>query len=638
MPRPSDYTPTRRYLMQAVMMLVLGATIGLAAWVSAVARRASQVELSAQGHAAGDVTVRLPVRWRVRGVGSDPRVIVHAAEVTRDGGGRDGGGRHLRVYIEQLDAPLSPTQYLARNFDAQLYAEDGEVGFAGDAAEAIEIAGQTGILIGSTFSDDRTDAAALEAYACVVLPSRRALVVHLTGPGHFDAKAVATVKQLCGGVVVAKEPPTAGPGDGVTLAEGIRVVAPRQFVPVHEADANRTGRLFWPANLKGMDDADAVEEAWTTIEAVGCLSPSFDEADAAQRERAKAAMTTLLLARDAGTWRSATVEPAGKNVWRADAPRPQGPQSLPAPARAYLTTDPSGRALLTIFRGGMNAGDFDAAWNELSASVKFLPAADTANLEDAGAAEVGRLRRAGYEKLLADRDVEWWLWADGSQRPHVGWSHWNFPLSGLVGKFDLVGKFETRLRRSAAGAVTQAVCDFSYRDAVPHYKSAVTRTESPAPRDGGPPQQYRQTTALAGVDLTFTMKVPANPSPAQWKALPLPGQFVPGPLLPLVMGQLKDDPMLLRTDGFPRYEALGAPDPLGVIIRPDPTSTRKAAGEDQPMRCLSVQVNGSGVTSRWFFRKTGELEVVEWPGGLQMIRSDQPTIGFNFAKDSLLAP
>ena len=59
----------------------------------------------------------------------------------------------------------------------------------------------------------------------------------------------------------------------------------------------------------------------------------------------------------------------------------------------------------------------------MSAKVKFLPAADSSQLEDAGAAEAARLMRdANFDKLLDDRDDQWFQWLDASERPHLGWS------------------------------------------------------------------------------------------------------------------------------------------------------------------------------------------------------------------------
>ena len=56
------------------------------------------------------------------------------------------------------------------------------------------------------------------------------------------------------------------------------------------------------------------------------------------------------------------------------------------------------------------------------------------------------------------------------------------------------------------------------------------------------------------------------------------------------------------------------------------------------MRCVSAQVNGSGQLSRWFFRQSGELECVEFPGGVQRVPADQNTIGFDFGKGGPMAP
>src|SRR5206468_2525652 len=106
-------------------------------------------------------------------------------------------------------------------------------------------------------------------------------------------------------------------------------------------------------------------------------------------------------------------------------------------------------------------------------------------------------------------------------------------------------------------------------------------------------------------------------------------QFVPGALLPLVMGKLKlsGGPMLLRTESFLGCEALGLPEPLTILIRPDESATtRKAEGESQPMRCVTAEVNGTGTVTRWYFRQSGELEYVQFPGGVQRAAAEENTV------------
>src|SRR5205814_8577075 len=61
---------------------------------------------------SGNVSVRLPARWRARLRGdADPRVIAQAAE---NAPGEP--GRMIQVLADRVDHPLSPLQYLCENF------------------------------------------------------------------------------------------------------------------------------------------------------------------------------------------------------------------------------------------------------------------------------------------------------------------------------------------------------------------------------------------------------------------------------------------------------------------------------------------------------------------------------------------
>jgi hypothetical protein len=304
-------------------------------------------------------------------------------------------------------------------------------------------------------------------------------------------------------------------------------------------------------------------------------------------------------------------------------------------------THPSGRALLAIIRGGIGQDDFDGPWREIAPTIQFLPAADVASLEDVGTAEASRLRRAGYEKLLADRDLAWWLWT--SHDAYVGWSSIDFPGRGGA----LAGKKQAHIRLSIGERVSHVTHDFSYDDESPQYTSTVAREQA----DPDTRVKTVQKTTLAAGKLSMSFQSGDRDEVQLWNAESAPPQFVPGALLPLVLGQLSRDPMLLVTDSFPGREGIGPPRPLTLIIRPgdDATATTAmtattattraaAAGESTPMRSVTVQVNGTGSISRWYFRNTGELERVDWSGGVQQLASDENAVKHNFPKGDPLAP
>src|SRR5947208_2927697 len=103
MPRPGEYTPARRNLMQAILWVILSVTIALAAMVTRSQRQAEHVEL-ADEITSGNVSVRVPARWRAGPRGdADPRIIAQAAEAPPGE-----PGRTIRVLSDRIDQPMSP--------------------------------------------------------------------------------------------------------------------------------------------------------------------------------------------------------------------------------------------------------------------------------------------------------------------------------------------------------------------------------------------------------------------------------------------------------------------------------------------------------------------------------------------------
>ena len=634
--------------MQAIMWGLLGCTIALAAVVTHTQRNAGEVKLSSQTITSGNVSVRLPEKWRAKPRSDDDaRLIAQAAESSTEG-----PGRSIRIYTERIDRPMSPQAYLTDRFGISV-PDLGEADESDGASVApMPIGDNPGIAVTVVRAMPGVRLRGMggemllkkDVYACAVTPALQAIVVHLSGEGTPpDYTDQAVVRQIAAAINVAS-PPDFDPADViVTLPEGIELSPPTKFRPVVQNDANRTDRLLWRQIAPGeVERAQLFEQNWCAIEVVGCLFPRLDAKDPKRQERATSALITMLLVRDQ-RWRDAKVTAidnnGGAGGWQADAPvdlsaRVGGVTGGGDPQqrflwRAYLLPDASGRALLAVFTGGFD-GDgvaIEHAWKELSAKVKFLPTSDVAQLEDAGAAEASRLKKQDLDKLLEARDEQWWLWTNNTDHPHLGWSHLDWEPKSLE------AREETRLRTTGGGEVTRIQSHWTIKPDGQQYHADVTRTDM----RGQESDVLRQVTMLRGSQLSISVQS-HSATIAQWK-MPAPAPFIPGPLLAQVMGGLADGPMLLRTDSWiDDAAAIGPLEPLSLVVRTVPNTSRKAEGEDKPMRCLSVQVNGSGRVSRWFFRKGGELETVELPGGVQRSGSELDTIRFDFGHDSQMTP
>jgi hypothetical protein len=267
-------------------------------------------------------------------------------------------------------------------------------------------------------------------------------------------------------------------------------------------------------------------------------------------------------------------------------------------------------------------------WKELEATVRFLPASDIGQLESIGSTEAARLLgNADFAKLVGDRDEQWWLCTGPGNRPHLGWSNLQWRPGAK-----LAAKVETRLRSFGGDVITRTVSEWSIGDHARSYNTHVTRTESRVHQ----PHTFSQAVNLQRGQLSIAVR--ADTSDAMEFKMRAPPQYIPAGVLPMLIGQLDPGPLLIKTDSFMECEAVGAPEPLSVIIRPGINSTRIAEGEDKPMRCVTAEVNGSGRVSRWYFNSAGGLELIELAGGVTVTPSDADAIKFAFGKGGPMTP
>jgi hypothetical protein len=76
MPRPPDESRIRRFMMQIIMWVILGATIGLAALVDRHLGNRLDVRLGEPRELPG-LTVRLPLGWETEDTSDDPQTLVY---------------------------------------------------------------------------------------------------------------------------------------------------------------------------------------------------------------------------------------------------------------------------------------------------------------------------------------------------------------------------------------------------------------------------------------------------------------------------------------------------------------------------------------------------------------------------------
>jgi hypothetical protein len=621
MARSWHYPRWRRYVMQATLWLVLAATLGLAAVVNHHKRRQLYIALG-QPIVRGDLTVSLPLNWQALANDPDERVVARAVERG------PAGGRLVSISRHPLPSLVSPLEHLIRTTATRGIGLLVSQKNSPTRTQPILLGGWPGVMVqadapmplgAAPRGEARTRK---EIYACTVVPSGQAIVIRLESGDVAEAADLALVRELAAAVKIGRQPALGRPGETLVLSDGIRVSGPSGLAPVVADDPlSLEGRLWSVGN------ADA---PWLAVTLVPCLLIG-DEPD-------EQAVQALLATRDPH-FRGAAIQVQGPRSWRIE------PASAPGegifPPRLYVLAEERSdgalaggprRALLAAFRGDAFADSgHDAIWSEIAASVRFTGEPRLGAMLQAGTDEVARLASAPLSQLLpSPQGEEWWLWYNSAEKTYAGWTHALWTPSG--------GSRSTRWR--GAGGELMRVDD-EWSGDLGNYRCLSESAEAAPPLpvggvvQGGPASAQRQVAGLKDRQLSVE-RLGASALPLWTRAAP--PQYLPGGWLPLLLGRLStQQPLILRTDGAMALPGINPRDPLTLLIRPV-SSAAKASADGAPLRELLVRVNGTGQLSRWLIREDGTIDSVEFAGGIQRLRKDEPMIEFIFRSDLALAP
>jgi hypothetical protein len=461
--------------------------------------------------------------------------------------------------------------------------------------------------------------------------------VKLEGDRPAELSDVEIVKQLAGAMEVGAQPTMGQAGEILSLEGNVRVAAPEGFRPVYDNDPNLVRRRLWP-------DGDATK--WMAAELIPCLLAP-ENGDEAVAIRAQAALHDPSL-------RDAAVTPDGPRRWRITPPAGTAAAAATRSPRGYFLADDladagalSGgprRALMAFFYGAAAAAAssdsaspgapdaIDGAWAEVARSVSFVGKTDVGSLLDAGRDEVERLRKLGLPSLLPARGDQWWLWSDDSDRNNIGWTHatWTVNRRGDPTTPDTSGGVsETVFVEPGAGlgaAAGRFRSNTTWTGELRRYDADATLTPSAA---SGEPMRRRATL----INNTLTIRLYSRTRTVDDGSGPAPAQFVSGAWLPLLIGKLANQPMILKSDAFLAREPIGAPRPVVLLVQPVTEQPPPTDAESNALRCLSVRVNGSGESSRWYVGPNGEIHHVSFARGVRRTPSDDKTISFTFGAD-----
>jgi hypothetical protein len=334
-------------------------------------------------------------------------------------------------------------------------------------------------------------------------------------------------------------------------------------------------------------------------------------------------------------WRSGPVRRLGPRTWVVDRTVPPASDVGGGgfPARAYLSANTDGRAVLVVMRGGPRDGRlFVAAWQAIAASVEFGGGAkDRSSRLATGAEAAGRVRGGRLEELLprdaasADHGAEdWYLWDAWANAGSEWWSGLTWQARLKDGAWEsLAGKRETQpvgpyLADGRVEQTWQAAADLSTYQAT---TSREVARGGPAGVGGGggalrARPRFEQRVSVEHGRMTLAVDVGTSlPDVAA------PPQYVPGAVVPLVMRELAERPALIRTESFVGLETVAPGGLLTLFVTRLADAPPRYDEAGGLMECVTVGVNGTGVVSRWYYQAGDEpgshvLRFIDFAGGV----------------------
>ncbi len=395
----------RRIWLQVVLVGVLVGTGALAALVNYGIARAHRATLAPE-RKFGDLHLSLPEKWKVTVDDDGGALIVRAAEP-----GETPFTRQLLILRQRSSEFISPMEYLERlgAWTPPATTTDGASGLS-----PIEIAGRPGVFMQRAprrlAGGDSVQPKLIQA--CVVLPSRTAILIRLESLDEINpadeqlvreiaasvrldsATSIANISNTGSEVLPVSRP--GGAGGSMMLDGGIQVAVPSGFVLENEPDPDRISRV-----MLYTDPACH----WVSIELVPFLLES-DQPD----------VLLGIVALHGQRWLGAHLTSLGTRQWRIDPAIPGEPtkakatsgdgkaappgdvdhgvmgtntapkgDSAPAsgeddaaylehryPARAFIIAGDRGQAILAIMHGGpVQPGMLNDAWQSIARSVRF---------------------------------------------------------------------------------------------------------------------------------------------------------------------------------------------------------------------------------------------------------------------------
>ncbi|MDP9174727.1 MAG: hypothetical protein M3O30_12790 [Planctomycetota bacterium] len=587
----SWYFPRWRYVvMQCIMWIALGATLGLAGYLDHRIRSALYVSLG-NPIVDGPITVQLPVGWKLSNRLGEGGASIHVAVEPNSL-----SSRTLTVIRHRVSRLMSPVEYM--HLSGLLVGVQQET-----PPDPFMIDGWPGQLVGwltpQIFAGKPSQ---IEVAACgVVLPDRDVVIIRFQRQGMLDSSDTRLLRQISQSVHVSGMDPV--PDSSCSWPDGTTVSAPANFVVYPKQDLLRNDRMMV---------SESPEGDWVSARFVPLLL-SADQTPSSLRQMIAAdAQLDSRDTLDSQQWLSAEVIADGTdNRWRIE---PQEVANVLLRRRAYVVSGPGSRAMLVILTVVYSRNDdtLDQTWNQFVDRIHF---GDKAELRGQlrGGAEV-----ATSQMPKLPRGDQWWIWSrDGAP---IGWTHrLADPDANKVGQEMEIRNWE--------GSYTHVAQAWGWGSKTTAPWAQVERDDAEPDRMGRFAATFLERTRKTDDVITLLDMAPIVPSPSG--TFPGSAPFVLGGAFPQQLAVLPNQPAAFWTDRFPGVQTELLTSPVLLLARP-------AESDNKELRCIEVEINGTGQLSRWYFAAAGVFDHADLANGLTLQPAAQDEVESTFASEPRL--
>jgi hypothetical protein len=578
----------RHLLMQALMWVILGASVALAAMLNYHLRRAQLVELS-DPIVDGTLTFRFPAGWKSitrPGAGaSTDHIAVDSAGAVR---------RVLTIRRQRLPRLIPPAEYI---FRAQSVPLNGHL--RPEEFRGVTIAGWPGQRINwETHGSSMNDESDYNSVLCsaIVLPNNEAIMVRLDKNAPPDTADIHLYQQILDQLQLSIAPPTSG--GRIDLAHGISIDVPPDLDFYPQLDALRVERTAAAIADDGWVSAEFVPVAVPNPTA-GSELPAFLLAGLGAREQFDPLASGI-----ADRWLTAAIDIEAPNHWTIT---PQdAPNEAIAPRRiAHLLTGPGGWGLLVILSAEPPASrsDLDHLWDELSPNV-HVPASEALTADLQKGADLARAA-PGVPLLPL-----WSMWLDGLTP--VGYTHQdpNYPSRYTA-------------RRNWNGTATGILQQWGVGpDSMPF--AHMQRSDGEASLNDSLVHDFEEITVAGEIIRTIVREYTGREAGSSFPGSPA---FILSRYFPSLLSKVTA-PTAFWTDRFPGIEGEKLSSPVLLLAHPVPG--------DNGSTVIEAEVNATGALSRWYFHPDGSLDHADFAGDLHLRPTTADEVQSAFAGDRRL--